>query len=77
MQERAQTRIRQLSTKCVNKSYVYLIYMYKQDLALNNSLCHKTQLNQSKNLHTVKEYQVLMFCANNFQTDLFDSYMGP
>ena len=29
--------------------YLYLIYMYKEDLALNNLqwlICHKTQLNQ-------------------------------
>ena len=36
-----------LSTKCVNKSY--LIYMYKENLASNNLqwlICHKTQLSQ-------------------------------
>ena len=30
-------------------SYIYLIYMYKEDLALNNQkwlICHKTQTNQ-------------------------------
>ena len=35
--------------KCVYKSYIYLIYMYKLDLALNNLqllICHKTQPNQ-------------------------------
>ena len=34
------------------KSYV-LIYMYKEDLALNNLqwlICHKTKLNQAKSL---------------------------
>ena len=36
LQKRAQAHIRILSTKCVNKSYIYLIYMYKVDLALNN-----------------------------------------
>ena len=32
---------------------IYLIYMYKKDLALNNQewlLCHKTNLNQNKQL---------------------------
>ena len=32
-----------------NKLYIYLIYMYKEDLALNNlqwSICHKTQTNK-------------------------------
>ena len=38
MQKRTQTCLRILSTKCVYKSYIYLIYMYKQDLALNNLL---------------------------------------
>ena len=41
-----------LSTKCVNKSYVY--YIYKDDLALNNQkwlICHKTQPNQTKQEH--------------------------
>ena len=41
--------LRMLSKKCVYKSYIYLIYMYKEDLALNNLqrlICHKTQLNQ-------------------------------
>ena len=36
VQKRAQTCWRMLSTKCVYKSYICLIYMYKDDLALNN-----------------------------------------
>ena len=39
-----------LSTKCVDKSYVNLIYIYKQNLALNNPqclICHKTIPNQT------------------------------
>ena len=38
-----------LSTKSVYKSYIYLIYIYKLDLDLNNLQCliyHKTQPNQ-------------------------------
>ena len=44
--KRAQVCLRMLSTKCVYKSYVYLIYMYKENLSLNNLqwlICHKTQ----------------------------------
>ena len=40
---------RKLCIKCVYKSYIYSIYTYKQDLALNNRqwlICHKTQPNQ-------------------------------
>ena len=36
-------------TKCVHKSYIYLIYLYKEDLALNDLqwlICHKTKPNQ-------------------------------
>ena len=47
--KRAQARLTMLlSTKCVYKSYIYLIYMYKEDLALNNLqwlICHKTKPN--------------------------------
>ena len=31
-----------LSTKCIYKSYIFDIYMYKQDLTLNN--CNSTYL---------------------------------
>ena len=41
-----QAYLRMLSTKCVNKSYTYLIYICKQDLALNNQYAIKQ--NQSK-----------------------------
>ena len=47
--KRAQARLRMLFTKCVYKSYVYLIYMYKPYLALNNLqwlICHKIKLKQ-------------------------------
>ena len=45
--KRAQAHLQMISTKCVYGSYIYiyLIYMYKQDLALNNLqwlICHKT-----------------------------------
>ena len=49
VQKRPQARLRMLFTKCVYKSYPYLIYMYKDDLVLNNQqllICHKTQPNQ-------------------------------
>ena len=39
-----------LSTKCVYKSYIYLIYMYKDDLALDDLqwlICHKSKPNES------------------------------
>ena len=38
--------------KCVYKSYIFNIYMYKEDLALNNLqklICHKTKPNQITN----------------------------
>ena len=41
---------RMLSKKCVYKSYVYLIYSYKEDLVLNNLqwlMCHKTKPNKT------------------------------
>ena len=44
----AQARLKVLSRKCFYKSYI--IYMYKQDLALINLkvlICHKTQTNQT------------------------------
>ena len=40
-----------LSPKYIYKSHIYLIYMYKQDMALNNLqmlIFHKTQPNQTK-----------------------------
>ena len=43
--------LRVLSTRCVYKSYISKIYMYKHDLELNNQqwlICHKTQPNQTK-----------------------------
>ena len=42
--------LRMLSIKCVYKSYIPLIYMYKENLALNNLqwlICHKTQPNKT------------------------------
>ena len=36
VQKRANAPFRMLSIKCVYKSYIDLIYMYKQDLALKN-----------------------------------------
>ena len=50
MQKRALVCLRILSIKCVYKSYIYLIYMYEQDMALNNLqwlICHKTEPNQT------------------------------
>ena len=49
VKKRAKSPVRMLSTKCVNKSYMSLIYMYKDYLALNNLqwlICHITQPNQ-------------------------------
>ena len=43
-----------LSTKCVLQ-IIYLMYTYKQDLALNNAqwlICHKTQLTKSSNIRS-------------------------
>ena len=39
-----------LSTKYIYKLYIYLIYMYKKDSALNNLqelICYKTKPNQT------------------------------
>ena len=55
VQKRVQARQRMLSTKCVYKSYIYLMYMCEQDLVLNNLqgfICHKTKPNQSAKLCT-------------------------
>ena len=56
----AQAHLQMLSTKCVYKTYI--LYMCKQDLALNNLqllLCHETQPNQTKsnifNIYMYKE----------------------
>ena len=57
MQKRTQARLRILSTKCVHKSYRYLIHTYKQDLALNNQqwlICYKTKLNQPKQIICIR-----------------------
>ena len=51
VQKRAQACLKMLYTKRVNKSYAYLIYMYKDDVAFNNIpwlICHKIQPNQIK-----------------------------
>ena len=48
--KRAQARLRMLSTKYIHQSHIYLINIYKGNLALNNQqwlLYHKTQPNQS------------------------------
>ena len=45
----AKDRLKMLFTKCLE--IIYLIYMYKKDLALNNRqwlICHKTKVNQTK-----------------------------
>ena len=53
------TTILNVCTKKVSKpieSTTYLIYMYEEDLALNNLqllICHKTQLNQIKDMNIV------------------------
>ena len=47
-QKWAQANLKMLSTKCVYKSYIHLIYIYKKDLVLNNLqglICYKTQPN--------------------------------
>ena len=49
VQKRAQAHLRMLSTKCVYESYIHLIHMYEQYLALNNLqwlICHKTPKKQ-------------------------------
>ena len=54
--KRALGRLRITSTKYVYRSYIYLIYMYKQDLVLNNLQglkCHKIKPNQT----------ILWFCV--------------
>ena len=46
----------------------YLIYMYKQDLALNDLqwlICHKTQPNQT-NFHSFVGFQVFLSNTNNY-----------
>ena len=51
VQKRAQACLKMLSTKCVYKSYIISISMYKEVLALDNLqwlACHKTQPNQTK-----------------------------
>ena len=48
--KRVQAHLRTLSAKRVYKSYIHLIYMYKEGLALNNLewlIWHKTQPNQT------------------------------
>ena len=41
VQKRAQACLRTLSIKCVCKSYIYLIYMEKQDLVLKHTMVDK------------------------------------
>ena len=62
VQKRAQAHLRILSTKFIHKSYIYLVYMYKQDLTLNNLqglICHKTQLNETYIIHLIYSYLIL------------------
>ena len=45
-------------------NHIYLIYMYKQDLALNNLqwlICHETQPNQTKPQYSNKTVQEILF----------------
>ena len=47
-----------LSMKYVYKSYIYLIYMYKEDPALNNQqwlICYKTKPKKVGAVHSRKE----------------------
>ena len=58
--KRAQTRLRMLSTKCVYKSHIYLIYMCRENLALNNVqwlICHKTGLKQNQSSFNFSKWQ--------------------
>ena len=60
VQIRIQACLSMLSTKCVYKSYIYSIYIYKEDLALYNLqwlIFHKIQPNQSK---SVKDDQLTL-----------------
>ena len=51
LKKKSSGSFKKLSPKCVYKSYIYSILMYKEDLRLNNLqwlMCHKTQPNQIK-----------------------------
>ena len=64
VQRRALVHLRMLSTKFVYKSHIYLIYVYKEDLALYNLqwlICHKTkQINW--NLYTIFPHRLYCCC---------------
>ena len=49
---------------------IYLIYMYKKDMALNNLqwlICHKTNPSQTIYFHTLKCFQVLLSTNNSIK----------
>ena len=57
-----------LSAKCVHKLYIYLMYMKKEGLSLNNLLwliCHKTTPNQIGK-HFIFSYNTNVLRANVF-----------
>ena len=70
VQKRAQACLRMLSTKWVYKSYIYLTYMYKLDLALNNLqqlIYHKTKPNAQPSVYTPKALPFLAMISTNCQ----------
>ena len=69
-----------LSTKFVYRSFIYslcIIYMYKQDLALNfyNGWYHKTKPNQAKLI--LQSTPVLGECGGTSSLSLLPRSLGP
>ena len=58
----AQAHLKMLSTKGLYKSYIFNIYMYIQDLALNNVqglICHKTQPTNSQDHNYINDHDCI------------------
>ena len=72
--KRAQTRLRMLSSKCLYKSYVYLINMYKEDLALKNlkylTVWKKRAQTRLRMLSSKCVYKSYIYLINMYKEDL-------
>ena len=66
VQKRVSARLKMLSTKCVYKTYKYLICMYRQNLTLYKLqllICHKSKAKQTKPNNILMSFSVIVIAV--------------